>query len=142
MSPIFKNILAVIAGIVVGMIVNTGLIEISSSIIAPPAGADLTTSEGIKASMHLFEPKHFIMPFLAHALGTLAGAFAAAKIATGHKLKYALGIGVFFLIGGIAAILMFHSPTWFTILDLAGAYLPMGYLGGRLAIGRTAAGNQ
>jgi hypothetical protein len=31
--------------------------------------------------MHLFEPRHFVMPFLAHALGTLAGALAAFLIA-------------------------------------------------------------
>ena len=43
----------------------------SSSLIPPPEGADVTTLEGLKTSMHLFQPKHFLMPFLAHALGTL-----------------------------------------------------------------------
>ena len=46
----------------------------SSSIISPPKGVDVTTMEGLKAYLHLFEPKHFIFPFLAHALGTFAGA--------------------------------------------------------------------
>lgn len=31
---------------------------------------------------------------------------------------------------------MLPSPTWFTILDLAGAYIPMAYLGGKLAINK------
>ena len=74
MHPIIKYILAVLAGIVIGSAVNMGIIMISSSIIPPPNGADITTAEGLKASMHLFQPKHFIMPFLAHALGTFAGA--------------------------------------------------------------------
>lgn len=134
MHPIIKNILAVIAGITVGSIVNMGIIMISGSIIPPPEGADVTTEEGLKASMHLFQPKHFIFPFLAHALGTLAGAFLAAKIAANNNIRFALVIGVFFLLGGIASVFMLPSPMWFNVLDLAGAYLPMGYLAGKWAV--------
>jgi hypothetical protein len=134
MNPILRNILAAIAGAVIGSVVNMGIIMVSSSIIPPPEGADLTTVEGLKASMHLMQPKHFIFPFLAHALGTLAGAYVAAKLAVTHKMKFAIGIGVLFLAGGIANVFMLPSPAWFTILDLVGAYLPMGYLGGKLAM--------
>ena len=44
--------------------------------------------------------KNFVFPFLAHALGTLAGAFVAAKIAASHKMRFALAIGFLFLLGG------------------------------------------
>lgn len=132
---IIKNILAVIAGIIIGSLVNMGIISISGSIIPPPAGADVTTTEGLKASMHLFEPKHFIFPFLAHALGTFAGAYVAARIAASHKMKFALGIGVFFLAGGIASVFMLPSPTWYTVVDLLGAYIPMAYVAGKIASG-------
>ncbi|MGB0896439.1 MAG: hypothetical protein ACPGU9_01635 [Flavobacteriaceae bacterium] len=133
MNATIKNILAVIVGIGIGMAVNMGIIMLSSSIIPPPEGIDNTTMEGLKAGMHLFEPKHFIMPFLAHALGTFAGAFVAAKLAASHHMKFAIGIGVFFLLGGLANIFMLPSPTWFTVLDLGGAYIPMGLLAGKLA---------
>jgi uncharacterized membrane protein YqgA involved in biofilm formation len=133
MRPILRNILAVVAGIVIGSVVNMGIISVSGSIIPPPEGADVTTAEGLKASMHLFEPKHFIFPFLAHTLGTLVGASVAALIAASHKTKFALGIGVFFLMGGIASVFMLPSPVWYTVVDLIGAYLPMAYLGARLA---------
>ena len=134
MKPIVKNFLAVITGIIAGGALNMGIIMISSSIIPPPEGAVLTTMEGLKASMHLMQPKHFIMPFLAHALGTLAGSFLAALIAGNHKMKFAFVIGAWFLLGGIINIFMLPSPIWFTISDLAGAYIPMAYLGGKLAI--------
>lgn len=134
MSPIIKNILAVVAGGILGSAVNMGIIMLSGSIIPPPDGADVTTMEGLKASMHLFQPKHFLLPFLAHALGTFAGAFLAAIIAANHKMKFALGLGVFFLAGGIANILMLPSPTWFSVLDLVGAYIPMGYFAGKLVV--------
>lgn len=133
-NPTVKNIFAVIAGVVAGGALNMGIILISSSIIPPPEGANLTTMEGLKESMHLLEPKHFIMPFLAHALGTLLGAFLAATIATTQKMRFALGIGAWFMFGGILNILMLPSPLWFTIVDLAGAYIPMGYLAGKFAM--------
>jgi hypothetical protein len=133
MNPILRNISAVVAGIVIGSAVNMGIILISGSVIAPPAGADVTTSEGLAASMHLFQPKHFLMPFLAHAIGTFAGALVAALIAATHKMKFALGIGIFFMVGGIVSVLTLPSPAWFTVADLVCAYIPMGYLAGKLA---------
>jgi hypothetical protein len=132
MNPILKNILALVAGVILGNIVNMGIILISGYIIAPPAGADLTTMEGLKAAMPLMQPKHFLLPFLAHALGTFTGALLTAYIAANRKMLFALVISIVFLIGGITNIFMLPSPTWFTIVDLAGAYIPMGYLAGKL----------
>jgi hypothetical protein len=133
MNPIVKNILAVLAGVVLGSIVNMGIILIGPSIIPPPEGADVTTMEGLKATMHLFEPKHFIMPFLAHALGTFSGAFVTALIAASRKMAFALVIGLFFLAGGIYNLFVLPSPTWFAIADVALAYGPMAWFGGWLA---------
>jgi len=133
MSPVLRNFLAVVAGMIVGSLVNMALISVSGAIIPPPNGADLTTTEGLKATMHLFEPKHFLFPFLAHALGTFVGALATAYIAAANKMRLALVIGFFFLAGGIASIFMLPSPTWFTVLDLVVAYIPMAYLAGKMA---------
>lgn len=134
MKPLVKNILAVVLGLIIGSLVNMGIIMISGSIIPPPQDADITTMEGLKSTMHLFEPKHFLFPFLAHALGTFIGAVAAAMIAATHKIKFALAIGVLFLIGGIVNVIMLPSPIWFSILDLGAAYIPMGLIAGRLVV--------
>jgi len=132
MNPILRNVLAVIAGIIVGSIVNMSIILISGSIIPPPNGADNTTMEGLQKTMHLFEAKHFIFPFLAHAIGTFAGAVTTAFIAFNHKKKLALIIGAFFLLGGIVSVCSLPSPMWFTVVDLVFAYIPMAYLALRL----------
>jgi hypothetical protein len=132
MKPIVKNILAVLAGVLGGGALNMGIIMISGSVIPPPEGVNLTTMEGLKEAMHLMEPKHFIMPFLAHALGTFAGALITASIAASHKMRLAISIGIWFLLGGIINIFMLPSPIWFTVLDLVGAYIPMAYLAGKL----------
>jgi hypothetical protein len=131
---IVRNILAVIIGIVLGSVVNMSLINISSSVIPPPNGTDVTTLEGLKATMHLFEPKHFLMPFLAHALGTFVGALAAALIAATHKMRFALSIGFLFLIGGAMNVFMLPSPLWFSALDLIVAYIPMAFLAAKLVV--------
>ena len=133
MNPILKNVFAVVAGVAIGMLVNIGLVTISGYVIPPPEGVVTTDTESLAKSMHLFEARHFIFPFLAHALGTLVAAFIAAKMAVSHNMKLALGIGVFFLLGGIAAVIMLPAPLWFEILDLAAAYLPMGWLGAKIA---------
>lgn len=65
------------------------------------------------------------MPFLAHALGTLLAAFIAAKFSANRHLLFALIIGVFFQIGGIRVNMMIPRPMWFTVVDLALAYIPM-----------------
>lgn len=133
MNPILRNALAALAGVILGSVVNGGLIAVSGHVIPPPAGADVTTVEGVKASIGLFEPKHFLFPFLAHALGTLAGAFTAATIAASRRMGIALGIGVVFLAGGIANCMMLPAPLWFEAVDVIGAYLPMAWLGAKLA---------
>jgi len=81
MSNLLRNVLAIIAVLVIGGIVNGALIALSTTLIPPPAGVDVNNVESLRQSMHLFEPRHFVMPFLAHALGTLAGSLVAYLIA-------------------------------------------------------------
>ena len=132
MPPIFRNLLAVIAGLVVGSVVNMAIITVGPMVIPPPTGVDMSDMDKFAENIKLLGPAHFIAPWLAHALGTLVGAFATAKVADAHKMKFALGIGVFFLLGGIMMVSMVGGPVWFAVLDLIGAYLPMGFLGGML----------
>jgi hypothetical protein len=128
MNSFFRNILAIISGLLIGSAVNMGIVMISGSIIPQPEGADVTTMEGLVATIHLFEPKHFIMPFLAHALGTFSGSLIAASLVKINRLRVAFMVGIGFLVGGIIASIQIPSPLWFLALDLIVAYLPMSYL--------------
>ena len=128
MLKLLRNLAALLSGLVAGSMVNMLLVSISPALIPPPAGVDVTNAESLSLGIDLFEPKHFIMPFLAHALGTLVGAWVAYLIAASYKNRFAYAIGVFFLCGGIAASLMIPAPLWFITLDLVVAYLPMAWL--------------
>ncbi len=132
MNSKVRNVVAIVVGFIAGSAVNMALVWTGPQIILPPAGVDVTDMESIKASIHLFEPKHFIFPFLAHALGTLVGAYVAVLISASYKLIVGLVIGVLFLFGGIYVAFMLPSPTWFVVVDLIGAYIPMAWIGTRL----------
>lgn len=136
MSPTVKNVLAVAVGIVVGGIVNSGIVNLGPIIFPLPEGADVTTMEGVRESMHLFTFVNYIPPFLAHALGTLVGAFLAVKLAASHHKQIAIGIGVFYLLGGITAAWMIGGSVLFIVVDLVCAYIPMAMLGLKLAAPR------
>lgn len=129
MPNVLRNVLAIVAGIAIGGAVNMALIALSPSLIPPPAGVDVNSAESLSKGMHLFEPRHFVMPFLAHALGTLAGALAAYLIAATYRVQIAYVIGAVFLCAGVAASFMIPAPAWFIALDLLAAYLPMAWLG-------------
>lgn len=133
MNSLLRNLLAPVAGFIAGSMVNMLLVNTGPMVVPLPAGADVSSLEGLRESMKLFRPANFLFPFLGHALGTLAGAFVAAKLAAAHKQKFALAVGVLFLLGGAAMIKLIGGPTWFNVTDLVLAYLPMAWIGGRLA---------
>ena len=137
MSRALVIFLGVFLSMVAGGAVNLGLIWLGPTVIPPPPGVDVTDMESLSSSMHLFQFRHFVFPFLAHAAGTLSAAYLVAKlmvhVAPEHRLKLSMLNGSFFLLGGIANAMMLPAPGWFIAADLIGAYLPMAWIGWWLA---------
>lgn len=136
MNPVIRNILAIILGWLLGSVVNMSLIKIGHYLF-PIEGIDPGNMEELARVMPDLEFRYFVFPFLAHALGTLTGAVIAGVVAFRHKMKFALGVGALFLIGGILACFMIPAPVWFILTDLLIAYIPMALIGGRIAQGIT-----
>lgn len=134
MNSLLRNILGIIVGAGVGGFINGQIIKYGHLLVPLPEGVNPENIDSINANIASYEPQHFIMPFLAHALGTLVGAFIVTKIAASNQKIFALGIGALFLMGGImVAQMLSNSPIWFTALDIIGAYIPMALLGYHLA---------
>lgn len=112
-----------------------GLIQTGHTLM-PIEGVDPSDMEALAAVMPTLDFKYFIFPFLAHALGTLAGATVAGFLAVSHKMKFSLGIGFLFLVGGIMVNFMLPGPTWFAVADIVLAYIPMAWIGGKIAAHR------
>ncbi len=102
------------------------------ALIPPPEGLDMNTPEGLKAFYAAAETKHFITPFLSHALGTLIGAFVALRIAASHHKIFAYTIAGLFFLGGLYMVIILNAPMWFNLTDLILAYFPMSWLALRL----------
>ena len=132
MNPKIKNTLALLAGIALGSIANGLTLQIGMALIPPPQGFDMNTPEGLNAAFAAMETKHFLTPFLSHALGTLIGAFVAVRIAVSHHNIFAYVISGLFFLGGLYMVLILNAPMWFNLTDLILAYFPMGWLALRL----------
>lgn len=109
-----------------------GLVETGHTLI-PIEGLDPNDMNALAKAMPTLSAKYFIFPFLAHALGTLLGAIVAGWIAASHKMKFSLAIGVLFLLGGIVVSFMLPAPIWFIACDIIIAYIPMAFIGGKIA---------
>ncbi len=133
MNPIVRNILAVVGGWLGGSVFNMGLVQAGHSVF-PIEGIDPTDMTALAEVMPTLDAKYFIFPFLAHAVGTLAGAAIAGVIAANRKMTFALVIGALFLLGGIIVNYAIPGPTWFTVLDIVVAYVPMAWIGGKIAL--------
>ncbi len=127
---LIKNSLYVIIALFIGAFVNGKIVEISPTVIPPPTGADFTTEAGLKAAAELMQPKHFIMPFLAHALGTLVSALVLLFFFKERQALFirSLIVGGLFFLGGLSMVFMIPSPWWFILADLGLAYFPMALL--------------
>lgn len=132
MKILLQNGFALLCGLFLGGIVNMALVTAGPHVFPAPAGVDMSDAKSLNESVHLLQPQHFVFPFLAHALGTLAGAMVAGFIGTTRSPLLSYIVGVFFLAGGITAAFMIAAPVWFIALDLVVAYLPMAWLAGIL----------
>lgn len=130
---IFRNVVAVIIGLIIGAFSNMGILLLGMKILPLPEGVDINRVETIAANIDKYTISHYVNVFLAHGLGTFFGAFICAKLAKSKKLVLSMVIGALFLYGGIEAVRMIPAPWVFNIIDLVGAYIPMAWLGYTIA---------
>lgn len=130
---------AVLLGLVLGSLVNLGLVTAGAALVPLPAGVDPADTDSVAQAVHRFEFRHFVFPFLAHALGTFTGALVAALVARSHAVAAAVAVGMLFFAGGVAASTMIPAPLAFVVTDLLLAYGPTAAAGLLLARRVTAA---
>ncbi len=133
MTKILRNTVALLIGAALGMAINGWIIGMSNTFIPLPKGVDPNNLESIRTHIHLYAWKDFVIPFWAHAIGTFVSAFTAAKFWLGDKKIPGYIFGLFFLSIGITMVYLIKAPILPSLMDLLFAYLPMGWLGARLA---------
>jgi len=124
----YNSIVIFILALFTGMGVNMGMLFLGSWLIPIPQGLDTSTREGLRDALPLLEARHFLFPFLAHAMGTLTGAFLVTGYAKTDTFRYSMLMAGLFFLGGFSTIVGMPSPVWFSITDLVLAYFPMAWV--------------
>ena len=75
-----------------------------------------------------------LFPFLASAIATLIIVISISRFFKSQQLICSIIAGILFMMGGISMVIMLpETPIWFVLVDLIGAYIPMAYMGNKLA---------
>lgn len=132
MAPAIRNVLAVLAGVVVAVIL-IALVEAVGHLVYPlPEGIDPNDSESLKAAMSRIPAGAMAFVLFAWAVGTLAGGWVATRIAAKGTVLHAMIVGVILMAVGALNMLMIPHPLWFWIVGLL-LFLPAAYAGARMA---------
>lgn len=138
MSYILRNIFAIIAGWLLGSVINMVLVQLGH-LVFPLEGIDPNNMQALSDVLPTLDFQYFIFPFLAHAIGTFIGALLAGSMARSHKRIVCMLIALLFFVGGVMVNTMLSGPKWFTIMDLVLAYFPMAWLASKLLLRKVSA---
>jgi hypothetical protein len=132
-----RNILAVIAGLFVGSLVNMAIIQLNMRVLFPvPEGVDLRDMEQLTAHMQTLPVTAFLVVMVAHLGQAFVGGWVAARLAAVRPMILAMIVGGVSLAGGISAMLMIDGPGWMAVeLPL---YLVAAWLAGSIELRRRA----
>lgn len=124
-----RKAIAVMVGVIVGIVVVTLVEGISSKLYPPPADLVASDIDALRQHISTLPRAAFFIVLAAHAIGTLAAGFVCAAVSKNQLWWGPIFVGAILLAGGIANLVMIPHPIWFAIVDVA-VYLPAAYLGG------------
>ena len=107
-----RNIAAVIAGLVVGMLVNMALVLLNTVIFPLPDGVTMADSEALGAAVRDMPAVAWILVFAAHLGQAFVGGWVAARLGASRPLLLAMVVGVISLLGGIMNAVQLQTPAW------------------------------
>ena len=130
-DPMVRNVLAVIAGLIVGMVFNMAIIQLNTQVLYPmPDGLDTNDPDQFNGYLAGLPTLAFVVVVIAHLSQAFFGGWVAARVGKTKPMLLALIVGVLSLIGGIFALTMFEGPNWM-IVELP-LYLVVAGLAGRM----------
>ncbi len=132
-----RNVGAVAAGIVLGIVIVFSVETISSKIYPLPPGIDATNKDAMRLYMPHIPRGALLLVLSGWILGTFLGAWTAARLA--RRALQGVVVAVVLLAGGVANMMMIPHPPWFWVASIL-AFLIGGYAGSRLGGAQPASG--
>ena len=113
MGVVFRNMLALVVGLAVGLAVNALLIELNSAIYPLPDGLDPATNvEGFQRYIDSLPALAFVIIMAAHLGQATVGGWIAARLSATRPRIMALVIGALSLAGGVMMMAQVRGPIW------------------------------
>ncbi|MBU2557820.1 MAG: hypothetical protein KJ578_08595 [Bacteroidetes bacterium] len=126
-----RKIIAILAGIIIGMIVIAVVEYLGHYIFPAPVDLELSEEAYNQGAMYSMIPfKNMLMVLLAYLLGSFAAGFTTSIIAQNKILALIPGFAL--MIAGIINVMLIPHPLWFTFISLA-VYVPFAFFGGFIA---------
>ncbi len=137
-STMKKSIIAVIAGIVVGVIVTMLFDGLNHMIYPPPADFDPTDLDSYGALVAQMPTAALVMMVVGWLLTAFLGGMTAAYLDRVNWKRNAMIVGAALMIAALVNLYLIPHPVWMWVVSFLG-YIPAAYLGGRLIAQRKVA---
>ena len=120
------------AGTFVAVVVVSIVQMVSHQMYPPPPGFDFEDREALAQLIAEAPLGALLMVLLSYALGTMVGAFVAAKFSAAEGAsRQGLFVTVLMLIAGLMNLNAFPHPTWYWIANIL-VFVGSGYFGAEL----------
>jgi len=129
-----RTLLAVLAGLAVMVLTVAAMEWLGHAMFPPPTGMDPADPEALERIIEILPVPSLAMVACGWALGSLAGAWVAARLAREFRLSAALAIGAVMTMLVLANFVMVPHPLWMVFAGIA-LPLPLAWLGWRSATG-------
>jgi len=134
---LLRNVIAVIIGIIAGMALNMGILEINSLAYPIPEGLDIKVPAQLQNYLDTLPAPAFLLAMAAHLAQSFGGGWIAARLGSSRPMLLAMIVGAVSLAGGVMMMTMVKGPAWMAIeLPL---YLVVAWLAGNIEQKRRAA---
>ena len=127
-----NRIIAVIVGVLAGWFVVYGGEVINSKVFPAPEGLDYTDKIALIDFIESLPTTAFLSMFLVWMISSFVGGFSAGKIVKSGWKKATIITGAILLFSNVANMFFIPHPLWLNVMTII-MYLPMAYLGGKLA---------
>ena len=131
-----RNILAVIAGIVVGMTFNYVMVMLNTALYPMPDGVNFDDMDMLVEYFSNLPFSAYLIILVAHLGQAFLGGMVSAVISRNAVMTVAIIVGLVSMIGGIINMILLPLPNWMWIESPL--YLVAAWLAARVVLARRA----
>ena len=126
----FRNVIAAIIGIVAGMALNMGILEINYLAYPIPEGIDINDPAQLQNYVNALPALAFLVVMAAHLAQSFGGGWVAARLGSSRPMLLAMIVGALSLAGGVMMMTMVQGPAW--MANELPLYLVVAWIAGRM----------